>query len=77
MKRLFSLMLAAGLALALLAGCTQNAAPAAAALPAPEADESSQFGIDKHINMETIDDWLGRDDVAYIDVRMLFDPADY
>lgn len=77
MKRYLSLLLAALLALGLLAGCTQNTAPAASALPAPEADENSQFGIDKNINMETIDNYLGRDDVAYIDVRMLFDPADY
>ncbi|MBQ2697763.1 MAG: hypothetical protein IJF59_03720 [Clostridia bacterium] len=27
--------------------------------------------------MTTIDGFLGRDDVAYRDVRMLFDPADY
>jgi hypothetical protein len=27
--------------------------------------------------METIDRFLGREDVAYRDVRMLFDPADY
>jgi hypothetical protein len=27
--------------------------------------------------METLDEYLGRDDVAYRDVRMLFDPADY
>jgi hypothetical protein len=35
------------------------------------------FGVDKNINMDTIDNYLGRDDVAYIDVRMLFDPADF
>jgi len=46
-------------------------------LPAPEADANSQFGVDKNINMETIDNYLGRGDVAYRDVRMLFDPADY
>lgn len=46
-------------------------------LPAPEVDPESQFGVDRNINMETIDQWLGRSDVAYRDVRMLFDPADY
>lgn len=46
-------------------------------LPAPEADEESQFGVDKNINMSTIDEYVGRDDVVYRDVRMLFDPADY
>ena len=27
--------------------------------------------------METIDQYLGREDVAYRDVRLLFDPANY
>ena len=35
------------------------------------------FGVDKNINMKTLDEYLGRDDVVYRDVRMLFDPADY
>ena len=47
------------------------------ALPTSEPDAESQFGVDKNINIETIDNWLGRDDVVYRDVRMLFDPADY
>ena len=46
-------------------------------LPAPEVDGQSIFGVDKNINMDTIDNYLGRDDVAYIDVRMLFDPAEF
>ncbi len=49
----------------------------AAVLPAPEPDPKSMFGVDKNINMKTIDNWLGRGDVLYRDVRMLFDPADY
>lgn len=44
-------------------------------LPLPEIDEGAAFGVDKNINQNTIDEWLGRDDVAYRDVRMLFDPA--
>ena len=46
-------------------------------LPPPETDVSSEFGVDVNINMETIDQYLDREDVAYRDVRMLFDPADY
>ena len=46
-------------------------------LPAAQTDENSQFGVDKNINMETVDEYLGREDVVYRDVRMLFDPADY
>lgn len=48
-----------------------------APLPAPEPDPESMFGVDKNINMATIDEYVGRPDVAYRDVRMLFDPADY
>ena len=70
MKRILCLCLAAAL---LCAGC----AAASKKLPAPEPDEGSMFGIDRNINMDTIDDYLGREDVEYIDVRMLFDPADY
>ena len=59
----------------ILAGCGAQKKPAA--LPMAQTDENSQFGVDKNINMETIDAYLGREDVAYRDVRMLFDPADY
>lgn len=47
------------------------------ALPAPEPDLDSQFGVDANINMSTIDEYLDREDVVYRDMRMLFDPADY
>jgi len=46
------------------------------ALPPPEPD-GGPFGVDVNINMTTIDGYLGRPDVAYIDVRMLYDPADF
>ncbi|MCL2166596.1 MAG: hypothetical protein FWH49_04825 [Clostridiales bacterium] len=45
------------------------------ALPLPAPDPDDVFGVDLNINMETIDYWLGRDDVVYRDLRMLFDPA--
>ena len=63
------------LSCAFLISCAQE--PALQPLPAAQTDENSQFGVDKNINMETIDDYLGREDVAYRDVRMLFDPANY
>jgi len=47
-----------------------------ASLPPPEPDDGF-FGIDLNINMTMIDDFLGRPDVAYFDMRMLFDPADF
>ncbi len=79
MKKAILLAAAAALCIGLLASCAadKNETPKLPELPLPHADESSQFGIDKNINQQTIDEWLGRDDVAYRDVRMLFDPADY
>ncbi len=75
-KRL--LFLAFILLMALLTACgTSPTVPAPVPLPAAEPDAASQFGVDKNINMSTIDNWLGRDDVVYRDVRMLFDPADF
>ena len=59
---------------ALLSACGTAAQKS---LPAAQPDADSQFGVDKNINIDTIDDWLNRDDVAYRDVRMLYDPADY
>ncbi len=71
MQKTLSLLLCAVLLLSV------SAFAFADALPAPEPDETNMFGVDKNINMETLDAFLGRDDVAYRDVRMLFDPADY
>ena len=72
MRKLIPILLILAL---ILAGCGTEQKPAA--LPKAQTDENSQFGVDKNINMETIDAYLGRSDVAYRDVRMLFDPADY
>lgn len=49
-------------------------------LPKPEITEGirgEQFGIDKNINEETIDNYLGRSDSVYRDLRMLKDPGNY
>ncbi len=50
-----------------------------AELPAPELEEGQrgELGIDKNINEETIDQYLGRTDSVYRDVRMLKDPGNY
>lgn len=61
----------------LLVGCGSQEQEAVQEIPVAEVDETSMFGVDKNININTIDEWLGRDDVAYIDVRMLVDPGDY
>ena len=68
-------LLSAILVLAMILACSAMAF--ADELPAASPDESSQFGVDANINIETIDNYLDRDDVVYRDVRMLFDPADY
>ena len=49
-------------------------------LPKPKVTDGirgEQFGIDKNINEETIDKYLGRSDSVYRDMRMLVDPGDY
>lgn len=73
MKKLSILFAILGL-LSLLSACGTAAQKQ---LPAAQPDASIQFGVDKNINIDTIDNWLNRDDVAYRDMRMLYDPADY
>lgn len=48
-------------------------------LPLPEVTggERGLLGIDKNINEETIDKYLGRSDAVYRDMRMLKDTANY
>ena len=50
-----------------------------ASLPKPEVTggERGMLGIDKNINEETIDNYLGRNDSVYRDMRMLKDPGNY
>ena len=76
MKRLCCAVLLIALALCLCA-CGTPAEPAVKPLPTPSVNAESQFGVDANINISNIDEWLGRDDVVYRDVRMLFDPADF
>lgn len=71
MKKLLAMILTLAMILAV------GALAFADELPAPEPDETNMFGVDKNINVGTIDGYLDRDDVVYRDVRMLFDPADY
>ncbi len=48
-------------------------------LPKPEIAEGQrgELGIDKNVNEETIDLYLGRSDAVYRDMRMLSDPGNY
>ncbi len=60
----------------LLVGCTNKKV---SDLPKPEVTggQRGELGIDKNINEETIDKYLGRTDSVYRDMRMLEDPASY
>ncbi len=46
-------------------------------LPKASPDSESTFGVDKNINIKTIDKYLNREDTVYRDMRMLDDPANY
>ena len=48
-------------------------------IPAPEISEGmrGELGIDKNVNETTIDNYLGRSDSVYRDMRMLVDEANY
>ncbi len=60
----------------------QKARPAEVSLvelPKPELAGGlrGEMGIDKNINENTVDNYLGREDAVYRDMRMLVDEADY
>ncbi len=46
-------------------------------VPPASPDPESPFGVDLNVNMDTIDDYIGRDDIVFRDMRMIKDPADY
>lgn len=76
-RRTFVSTALAGGAAALAAGIAQTArADEAAAGPAPlppaETDPETERGTDVNVNMATLDQYLGRPDVAYRDVRHLY-----
>lgn len=52
---------------------------ALSALPKQElsSGQRGEFGIDKNVNEATIDQYLGRSDSVYRDMRMLKDPGNY
>lgn len=56
----------------MLFGCSKD-------LPLPELSEGmrGELGIDKNINEEHIDEYLGRNDSVYYDMRLLKDEAEY
>ena len=46
-------------------------------LPPSSPNPDDRFGVDSTITIDTIDEYLCRDDVAYRDMRLLIDPADF
>lgn len=46
-------------------------------LPPADPDPTSPFAVDRRVNMETIDEYLGIPGVVYRDMRMVDDPAAY
>ena len=68
MKKIFLILIS----LIIVCGCSKN-------LPEPQVTEGvrGELGIDKNINEETLDEYLGRDDVVYRDMRLLKDEANY
>lgn len=57
--------------------CFAFAACGEKSLPKADVDSSSQFGVDKNITIKTIDEYLGREDTVYRDMRLISDPANY
>lgn len=77
-KKLLSILLVSVLLLGTF-GCADNKEKMDV-LPKPEVTDGvrgEQFGIDKNIYEDTIDNYLGRDDSVYRDMRMLKDPGNY
>lgn len=68
-----------GLVLVILIVCLllKNSKTKEESLPIPELSEGLRgvYGIDKNINETTIDNYLGRSDTVYRDLRMLIDSA--
>ena len=68
------------LSLVLIISCFSMCACTKDELPKPALSDGirgEQFGIDKNINEETIDNYLNRSDSVYRDMRMLKDPGNY
>ena len=75
MKKIFSLMCAGLIFVASACSCNKVKVPSASD---GSFDMNSQtFGVDKNVNIETIDKYLHLDNVAYRDMRLLIDSEGY
>ena len=73
-KRILLVVLLVIICFCVIFSCNSNKV-----LPKPSitTGQRGKLGIDKRINEETIDKYLGRSDSVYRDMRMLKDPANY
>lgn len=62
---------------ALIETDASSAPDAQNSLPPASPDRDDPFGVDENINMNTIDQFLGRHDTVYRDMRLIKDPAAY
>ena len=72
------ILLMASLNIAILSH-QEETSPEFTELPTPELSEGlrGELGIDKNINESTLDDYIGRSDIVFRDMRMLKDEAEY
>lgn len=76
MKKIFGLLCVCFLFVASACSCKKT-------IEVPKADDgafdmnSQTFGVDKNVNIATIDDYLGLENVVYRDMRLLVDSAGY
>lgn len=79
MKKANKIFIVLLMAMFLVIGCGKKEEKVVDSLPKPEVSEGQrgELGIDKNINESNIDEYLGRDDAVYRDMRMLVDPAKY
>lgn len=76
MKKIVSLLCVGFISLGLFGcSCRDKKIPEASAGAFDMASQS--FGVDKNINVETIDDYLNLENVAYRDMRLLVDSQGY
>lgn len=74
MKKYIGLII---LCLFVLGGCSKTKDNVLPKAEVGSGIRGEQFGVDKNINEETIDNYLGRSDTVYRDMRMLKDPGNY
>jgi len=76
MKKIFSLLCVCFLLVG-IAGCSCKDKKVPSASDGAFDSENQTFGVDKNVNINTIDEYLNLDNVAYRDMRLLVDSQGY